>query len=406
MGRNGRRIEARNERLSIHLAEPRSSPGTHAGAPLAGRVVHVVRGLDRNSTRNRDCPSSRVEQAGPGERKHYSNHTQPRALWISAPCSVARRPRRPPGDSGPHSLCAAARDPQHLHGNPRRRPGSGGSRTGHGTHRLPTAVSGAVAAVSQRDFVGCASRDRDLGRPRDHCGRHRGRRTGRVYLSRPGYGEQSTHPGWGNSRCAARSAGGSRRGMAGKAFTATMKMLGGTHCRFGGHGNFTVRIVNRSNRLVLTLSAVILLVSSSCAPSHSDRIVIGSKNFTESLILGELVAQQIEAQTHLRVERRFYLAGTYICQQAMLAGRIDIYPEYTGTALTAILKREVGGDKGGVYQRVKSEYESRYKLTLGPPFGFNDTFAMEIRGDDARRLGLKTLSQVASYTPKWRAGFG
>ena len=148
------------------------------------------------------------------------------------------------------------------------------------------------------------------------------------------------------------------------------------------------------------------LLLSSCAPSHSDRIVIGSKNFTESLILGELVAQQIEAHTHLKVERRFYLAGTYICQQAMLAGRIDIYPEYTGTALTAILKQKVGGDRTEVYQRVKGEYEARLGLTLGPPFGFNDTFAMEIRGDDARRLNLKTLSQAAAFAPQWRAGFG
>ncbi len=148
------------------------------------------------------------------------------------------------------------------------------------------------------------------------------------------------------------------------------------------------------------------IMLSSCAPSHSDRIVVGSKNFTESLMLGELLAQQIEARTHLKVERRFYLAGTYICQQAVLSGRIDIYPEYTGTALTAILKQKVGNDRTEVYQRVKNEYENRLGLTLGPPFGFNNTFAMEIRGDDARRLNLKTLSQAAAYAPKWRAGFG
>jgi osmoprotectant transport system substrate-binding protein len=151
-------------------------------------------------------------------------------------------------------------------------------------------------------------------------------------------------------------------------------------------------------------AALILLPS--CTPSHTNRIVIGSKNFTESLILGELLAQQIEAHSHLKVERRFYLAGTYICQQSILAGRIDIYPEYTGTALTAILKQKVGGDWTEVYQRVKSEYESRLGLTLGPPFGFNDTFAMEIRGEDARRLNLKTLSQAAAFAPQWRAGFG
>jgi len=164
----------------------------------------------------------------------------------------------------------------------------------------------------------------------------------------------------------------------------------------------------RSRRILdwILLFLAPTLALSSCAPSHADRIVIGSKNFTESLILGELLAQQIEAQTHLKVERRFYLAGTYICQQAMLAGRIDIYPEYTGTALTAILKQQVGGDKAGVYQRVKTAYESHYGLTLGPPFGFNDTFAMEIRGDDARHLGLKTLSQASAFAPRWRAGFG
>lgn len=155
--------------------------------------------------------------------------------------------------------------------------------------------------------------------------------------------------------------------------------------------------------LVLAACAVSLL---SCGPSRSNRIVVGSKNFTESFILGELIAQQIENRTSLKVERRFYLAGTYICQQAILAGRIDIYPEYTGTALTAILKQQASSDRKQVYDQVKREYEQRFHLTLGPAFGFNDTFAMEIRGEDARRLKIKTLSQAAAFTPRWRAGFG
>jgi osmoprotectant transport system substrate-binding protein len=183
--------------------------------------------------------------------------------------------------------------------------------------------------------------------------------------------------------------------MAGETPAATMKRA------LKGRGSVSA-VQNWS--LASLLVAALLLTA--CAPSHSDRIVVGSKNFTESLILGELIAQKIEAHSHLKVERRFYLAGTYICQQAMLAGRIDIYPEYTGTALTAILKQKVGGDRAEVYQRVKSEYEARLGLTLGPPFGFNDTFAMEIRGEDARRLNLKTLSQAAAYAPQWRAGFG
>ena len=155
----------------------------------------------------------------------------------------------------------------------------------------------------------------------------------------------------------------------------------------------------------MPLLAVVALLSSS-SPSHSARVVVGSKNFTESLILGELIAQQIEGTTNLKVERRFYLAGTYICHQALLAGRIDIYPEYTGTALSAILKQKPDGGRAEVYRRVKDEYEKRLGLTLGPGFGFNDTFAMEIRGDDARRLNITTLSQAAAYAPQWRAGFG
>ena len=154
------------------------------------------------------------------------------------------------------------------------------------------------------------------------------------------------------------------------------------------------------------LLAVVLLLPVAGCSEHSGRIVVGSKNFTEQLILGELFAQVIEAQTHLPVERRFYLAGTFICQQAILAGRIDIYPEYTGTALTAVLKQQPSGNKQDVYQRVKQAYEKQFGLTLGPPLGFDDTFAMVIRGEDARRLHLTTLSQAAAFTSHWRAGFG
>jgi len=152
--------------------------------------------------------------------------------------------------------------------------------------------------------------------------------------------------------------------------------------------------------------SVLTLLLCSCGPSRENRIVVGSKNFTEQLILGEIIAQQIETQTHLAVERRFYLAGSYICHQAILGGRIDIYPEYTGTALTAILKQKPEGNRETVYQRVKSEYAQRFNLSVGEPFGFNDTFAIEIRGEDARRLGLKTISQAAAYAPQWHAGFG
>ena len=154
--------------------------------------------------------------------------------------------------------------------------------------------------------------------------------------------------------------------------------------------------------LVLVISALL----TGCGPSRETRIVVGSKNFTEQAILGEIFAQQLEAKTHLRVERRFYLAGSFICHQAILAGRIDLYPEYTGTALTAILKEKPQGTGSDVYQKVKSEYERRFQLTLGAALGFDDTFAIEIRGEDARRLKLQTISQAAAFTPQWRPGFG
>src|SRR5580704_14737342 len=162
----------------------------------------------------------------------------------------------------------------------------------------------------------------------------------------------------------------------------------------------------QSNQAIFGLSLFLIAFLTACGPANKNLIVIGSKNFTEQLILGEIIAQQIETKTHLPVERRFYLAGTFICQQAILAGRIDVYPEYTGTALTAVLKEKPSGDREKVYSEVKEEYAKRFNLAVGTPFGFNDTFAIEIRGDDARRLGVKSISQASAHTPQWRAGFG
>jgi osmoprotectant transport system substrate-binding protein len=148
------------------------------------------------------------------------------------------------------------------------------------------------------------------------------------------------------------------------------------------------------------------LLLTGCGPARRDRIVVGSKNFTEQLVLGELLAQHIATRTGLPVERRFYLAGSYICQQAIVAGRIDLYPEYTGTALTAILKQPSTADAGEVYEKVKTLYAQRFALAVTPPLGFNNTFAMVIRGDDARRLGVHNISEASRYTPGWRPGFG
>jgi osmoprotectant transport system substrate-binding protein len=143
-----------------------------------------------------------------------------------------------------------------------------------------------------------------------------------------------------------------------------------------------------------------------CGPPHPDHPVIGAKNFTEQVVLGELLAQEIEAKSHLKVERRFYLAGSYICNQALLSGHIDAYVEYTGTALTAILKQPLDRDPDRVLQTITRVYQNKDQVTVGPPLGFENTFAMVIRGDDARRLRLTTLSQAAQYTPQWKLGVG
>jgi osmoprotectant transport system substrate-binding protein len=155
------------------------------------------------------------------------------------------------------------------------------------------------------------------------------------------------------------------------------------------------------------LSALLIgLLLTSCGSSPDKRIVIGSKNFTEQLILAELMAQHIEAKTDLKVERRLNLGGTFVCHQGLLSGELDLYPEYTGTAYSAILKLPPLNDPPEVYQKTQQAYNQRYKLDWTEPFGFNNTFAMVVRGADARRLKLKSLSDAAQYTPQWTAGFG
>ncbi len=106
------------------------------------------------------------------------------------------------------------------------------------------------------------------------------------------------------------------------------------------------------------------------------------------------------------MDRRFYLAGTYVCQQAILAGRIDVYPEYTGTALAAVLKQTTNGNAAQVYEEVKADYKQKFDLDVMSPLGFNNSFAMVMRGDDANRLLLTKLSQLAPEAPKMRLGVG
>jgi len=150
---------------------------------------------------------------------------------------------------------------------------------------------------------------------------------------------------------------------------------------------------------------VAVLLAASCAP-RADRVVVGSKNFTEQDILGEIIAQQLERRTALHVERKLHLGGTFVCQRALEAGEIDVYPEYTGTALVAILRQPPDADPDSAFARVRAGYAARYHAAWLPPFGFDNTFAMLVRGSDARRLGLATISDAARVSPPLRAGFG
>jgi osmoprotectant transport system substrate-binding protein len=151
--------------------------------------------------------------------------------------------------------------------------------------------------------------------------------------------------------------------------------------------------------------AALALLLSGCMPKSSG-LAVGSKNFTEQLVLGELLAQYLGRATPLPIDKRFYLAGTYICHQALLAGRIDMYVEYTGTALVAILKEKPISDHAAVFNTVKGLYSRRFDLEVLPSLGFDNTFAMVMRGSDARRLRLKTLSDVAAVSSQLRLGVG
>jgi osmoprotectant transport system substrate-binding protein len=165
------------------------------------------------------------------------------------------------------------------------------------------------------------------------------------------------------------------------------------------------RPLQRLNCLcVLLLSAASVLCS--CHKAPQQKITIGSKFFTEQVILAELLAQHIEARTGIPVERKTNLGGTLLVHKALLAGQLDLYVEYTGTALTTVLNETPTSDSSAVYARVKSLYADRFHLDVTEPLGFENTFAMVIRGDDAQRLHLRTMSDLVPIAPKWRAGVG
>lgn len=163
--------------------------------------------------------------------------------------------------------------------------------------------------------------------------------------------------------------------------------------------------LNPGKGIFLGLLLGIVAGLSGCANNSSPKIVICSKNFTEQLILGELLAQQIENKTDFQVERRFNLAGE-LCHQALVAGQVDLYVEYTGTAFTNFLKQKPISDAQAVYNQLKQEYAKQFNLVWMPPLGFNSTFAIAVRPDDAKRLKLTNISDLANHNSKLKAGFG
>jgi len=151
---------------------------------------------------------------------------------------------------------------------------------------------------------------------------------------------------------------------------------------------------------------LLLTASFGCAGRRGNRIIIGAKNFTEQEVLAEILAQHLGARTALEVEKRINLGGTLIAVQAIQSGEIDAYVEYTGTALTAVLGESPSRSKEDVLRRVKEGYSSRFGVEVLDPLGFENSFAIVVRGEDARRLRLKKVSDIRPYAPQWRAGFG
>jgi osmoprotectant transport system substrate-binding protein len=145
---------------------------------------------------------------------------------------------------------------------------------------------------------------------------------------------------------------------------------------------------------------------SACHNAPQSKITIGSKFFTEQVVLAELLAQHIEARTGIPVIRKTNLGGTLLVHKALLAGELDLYVEYTGTALTTVLNESPSRDSNAVYRRVKQLYSERFHLEVTEPLGFENTFAMVIRGGDAQKFHLQKISDLAPIAPKWRAGVG
>lgn len=136
---------------------------------------------------------------------------------------------------------------------------------------------------------------------------------------------------------------------------------------------------------------------SGCGGDTSNKVTVGSKNFTENIVVGEILAQLIEAKTDIKVERKLNLGGTLVAWEALKKGDLDLYPDYTGTGLMAILKKGVMYDPDEVYDLVQKEYNENYQIKWLKPFGFNNTYATAVPREMAERHNLIKTSDLKPY---------
>jgi osmoprotectant transport system permease protein len=154
--------------------------------------------------------------------------------------------------------------------------------------------------------------------------------------------------------------------------------------------------------LALALAAGLGLALASGARPAPKAVVVGSKNFTEQVILGQVISTLLEARG-FPVDRRLNLGGTTLCHEAVRSGQLDVYVEYTGTALTDILRRPPASDAALVLATVRQAYRDM-GLTVGPPLGFNNTFALVMRRSYAHAHGIARISDLAPHAATLRVG--
>ena len=163
-------------------------------------------------------------------------------------------------------------------------------------------------------------------------------------------------------------------------------------------------MIFKPKRILASLLTLAVLVPALAGCSKSDKIVVGSKDFTENKILAEMMAQLIESKTDLSVERKLNMGGTFVCFEALKKGEIDLYPEYTGTALTAQLKRPVDPDPDKVYRIVSEEFEKQFKITWLKPLGLNNTYAIAMPRKLAEKNGIESIGDLAKKPGQFTYG--